>query len=47
MICFIVGNQCGFGAEDRLGEGTGCGGIEAEKPVRSGQLSSERWHHLG
>ena len=34
MICFMTGNQCGFGAENRLGEGTGCGGIEAENPVR-------------
>ena len=34
VICFMIGNQCGFGAENRLGEGTGYGGIEAKKPVR-------------
>lgn len=34
MIYFMIGNQCGFGAENRLGEGTECGGIEAENPVR-------------
>lgn len=35
---FMVGNQCGFGAANRLGEGTGCGGSEAEDEPEAGQL---------